>query len=1467
MRLKSVLGLHPLFVMMVSIAPLMLPHPGLAAAGAEKPRPTGTERPEATPGPLSASLIDEKARMIVGADTEPPDSNALGLPNECTTSPDRTTCVGTCEAAGIDECAPVEILVTPEGQFIEITCCECAPPACRLEYTQALGMRCVGTCPSPPGGECSLVGEGNPDGTISYHCECADPTAPHACEFVSQCNPRCPGQCYERCTGNCQAPGEVCLPHIVTESANGIADFHVTECDCAPIGDDPCRPIIDATGHVACIGSTCAKQGVTCELIPTVNPDGTVDYSCCPGGDPRGACCADIPGVGLTCVETTQFDCLNNLGGTYFGDGSMCDDVQCPDPPPTGACCHEDATGNPVCTVTTADDCVHNLGGTYQGDGTPCTPDPCERGACCYRDPVDPSTTLCQVMTLGDCDALGGIFHGVGSSCTPWPCQVEGACCVPDCPAPTCALTSGFTECVQILGGIYQGDNTSCTPNPCSTPEGACCHVDALGVPTCTVTSQFCCTTQLMGTYQGDDSACDADLCPSTGACCTLVGGVYQCTEIPFEDCVPPSVYHGLGTTCNPDACCDKDTKIYAIKNGGELYEIDPDAATTTNVGSVPGGYAIAPGPTPNSLYVTTASGILTIFDVVSGLGSSVGPGALPLGISEGRDGWLYSIDFADLYRTNPGTGASTFIGSGANVYAGDIAANECGDLFGVPWGNLVRVDKISGAQTVVGFNGMVFWGLAFSLDGRLWAAEPYGQLFQLDPDTGAVIDSPMNLGFTPLDMASQPYKPCHECARPPLSLREWWALDETTVPPSTIPVAAGKDGLNGVHVGGPTPVAGAVNVALEFDGVDDHVRVPDHFKIDFGKGPFSIDAWIKTEAATGIQPIVDKRALAGGVPRGYWFYLINGELAFQLGDGAGATDYVRPGLIADGQWHHVAVTVKRTSATGLRLYVDGLAVAFDPTPHTGNISNNAELLIGASHPIPTASFYEGRIDEVQVFRRAIDAGEVQAIYTAGSAGKCREHCIVPSPVLFCKNQNSRNANIQICNYCPTPKTFNWSLSGPLSGSGCDALGTMTFTPSSGSVTVAGGCQSIPITVTRPIGMVPGDIGCYELNVVNAANGATFGCQGELKATNKWCLVVLEGVPIDIKKLPVGVSTPIGFEFANEEDADGHLDYEIQAVVGTVNQPQVAQVSLDGLPPGQPVTGAVDIPPGSSMADTVEVTLLEHEPFNFHRLLFRFDLDNDGTNDDALSIPMESEESALAPPLAAAGYPHGAPKNRYVSFVPNPASGGLQYAYEVKHVDTSQSHYISTPRSTPTTAAGEGLTFLVADQSPVLYEWTQLAQIHVGGCLIAPGENYEVRATPDGISYSTPLAVSTTAIPSNGRWWADVVGVFSAAGDAGTSPPTPPSAWTPPNGGVTGFDIAAALQAAVSGATAPHVTWTDINGQQPDRVTNGNDVLRVVNAFSLGSGREFYPFDVPNAPGPQGQDPCPAPPLESELAP
>ena len=225
------------------------------------------------------------------------------------------------------------------------------------------------------------------------------------------------------------------------------------------------------------------------------------------------------------------------------------------------------------------------------------------------------------------------------------------------------------------------------------------------------------------------------------------------------------------------------------------------------------------------------------------------------------------------------------------------------------------------------------------------------------------------------------------DCIPVPSGLVAWWPGDGD---------ADDIDGGNhGVLKNGTTFGAGLVVDAFVFDGVDDYVEVPDSDLWAFGMNEFTIDLWVQFDSlrpSTIANPQVvfignDESpgsqnkwtfAFGGGVL--YWH--INSP---DLGPIFLALASFSPAV---GQWYHLAVTRSGTTYT---TYVDGVAIASEsdanPVPNA-----NAPLTIGQAESAGFGQdfFMHGRIDEVEIFYRALLASEIQAIVNAGSAGKCR---------------------------------------------------------------------------------------------------------------------------------------------------------------------------------------------------------------------------------------------------------------------------------------------------------------------------------------------------------------------------------------------------------------------------------------------------------------------------------------------
>ncbi|MGD2071688.1 MAG: LamG domain-containing protein [Gemmatimonadota bacterium] len=272
---------------------------------------------------------------------------------------------------------------------------------------------------------------------------------------------------------------------------------------------------------------------------------------------------------------------------------------------------------------------------------------------------------------------------------------------------------------------------------------------------------------------------------------------------------------------------------------------------------------------------------------------------------------------------------------------------------------------------------------------------------------------------------AFHPGRSCHEvescrsvhprCAPAPPNMVAWWSFDDG----ESESVVERRSRANGTLHGGAVRGPGRVGQALDLDG-EGHVEVADQSALALGLGDFTIDLWLRTEREEGVRPIVDKRhedRLVGsglaparrrggtevgdqpillGPVRGFELYLDDGRPGLQLADGS-HTNYDSGFEIADGHWHHLAVTVDRDDPEGIRWYLDGIPAGrrSDPTGRSGSLTSEAPLLIGVERVLISERF-RGRVDELEIFRRALAPPEVAAIHASRGAGKCR--CAPPPP-------------------------------------------------------------------------------------------------------------------------------------------------------------------------------------------------------------------------------------------------------------------------------------------------------------------------------------------------------------------------------------------------------------------------------------------------------------------------------------
>jgi len=176
--------------------------------------------------------------------------------------------------------------------------------------------------------------------------------------------------------------------------------------------------------------------------------------------------------------------------------------------------------------------------------------------------------------------------------------------------------------------------------------------------------------------------------------------------------------------------------------------------------------------------------------------------------------------------------------------------------------------------------------------------------------------------------------------------------------------VQDGSDnGLDGTIRGNPAFVEGIAGMALSFDGVNDYVDLGNNAAFDITE-QITLSAWVNTNDTGNGQhnPYVGKGDQTYAIK-----HASSNTIEFFIFDAGWYTANVRVDNSFNGEWHHVLGTY---DGSELKTYVDGVLGA--TVAHQGTIEVQTHNLTIAMNSQETDRFYDGVIDEVKIYNRAL---------------------------------------------------------------------------------------------------------------------------------------------------------------------------------------------------------------------------------------------------------------------------------------------------------------------------------------------------------------------------------------------------------------------------------------------------------------------------------------------------------------
>ncbi len=294
-------------------------------------------------------------------------------------------------------------------------------------------------------------------------------------------------------------------------------------------------------------------------------------------------------------------------------------------------------------------------------------------------------------------------------------------------------------------------------------------------------------------------------------------------------------------------------------------------------------------------------------------------------------------------------------------------------------------------------------------------------------------------------------------CVTPPPNMVGWYPGDGNAVDI--------QGGNNGTLMNGATFAPGEVDQAFQFTGGSERVFIADSPSLAI-TASLTLDAWVNAASTppNGIGDIIFRGDDRPNLDP-YTLRMVGSNVYFQVSDAVGNSASVQAPLPLN-QFVHVAGTLD--DATGIMtLYLNGISAAQTTTnvrPFGTLTGANPGVSIGNLQSNTRLEPFIGLIDEVEVFDRALTQSEVQAIFNAGIAGKCKSpspnFCGVISGQITDAQGPLQGALVQACEPNNGPCSFNATTDAAgnyqITGLPLNTPFDLTVFPPQGSVAVPG---------------------------------------------------------------------------------------------------------------------------------------------------------------------------------------------------------------------------------------------------------------------------------------------------------------------------------------------------------------------------------------------------------------------------
>ena len=215
-----------------------------------------------------------------------------------------------------------------------------------------------------------------------------------------------------------------------------------------------------------------------------------------------------------------------------------------------------------------------------------------------------------------------------------------------------------------------------------------------------------------------------------------------------------------------------------------------------------------------------------------------------------------------------------------------------------------------------------------------------------------------------------------------------WWKLDDGS---GTSAADSSGNGNTGTLFNTPTwTTSGMNNGALTFSATGEHVDAADVASLEIS-GSWTVATWVNPSALPSAGNTAALLAKYASGPANYLLLINNGYQCAGLGWSVGfdSSDHNNhydcvASSISVGTWYHV-VGVWNSSSSNIYLYVNGQLIGTANESETPASGSGSTFQIGENNG--GSSWFNGTLDDVRVYNRALSATDIETLYTSTGGG------------------------------------------------------------------------------------------------------------------------------------------------------------------------------------------------------------------------------------------------------------------------------------------------------------------------------------------------------------------------------------------------------------------------------------------------------------------------------------------------